>query len=281
MLDNDRLLEASCDHVSGPDCRGCDMADEIQRDPRDTPDPDIHYGTIASGNTLVTDTVARDRIVADLGEDCICFEMEASGLMDHFPCLVTRGISDYADSHKNDRWQRYASATSAAYAKELLAYVPATEVQETARALKVLQLVQQQIDSVLQTTVVTKATTDSIRSSLHIDTIKRWLYPPDPSSSANRARMLRHEGTGVWLLENDVFQSWHSGPRQHLWLHGLAGCGKSVLSTTVLDHLAQEIGSIALSFFFDFNDVAKQTLDGMLRSLAFQLYHGGVDSASY
>ena len=139
-IDNDRLFKASCKHVPGPDCRGCDTADEVQRDPREPTDPEIHYGTIASGNTLVKDAAARDRIVADVGEDCICFEMEAAGLMNHFPCLVIRGICDYADSHKNDRWQRYASATAAAYAKELLTYVPAAEVQETKRALEVLQL---------------------------------------------------------------------------------------------------------------------------------------------
>lgn len=139
-FDNDRLFKATCDHVPGPDCRGCDTANEVQRDSRDSTDPEIHYGTIASGNTLVADTAARDRIVADIGEDCICFEMGAAGLMNHFPCLVIRGICDYADSHKNDRWQPYASATAAAYAKELLAYVPAVEVIGTKTALEVLQL---------------------------------------------------------------------------------------------------------------------------------------------
>lgn len=53
-------------------------------------------------NILVKDAAARDRIVADLGEDCICFEMEAASLMNHFLCLVIRGICDYADSYKND-----------------------------------------------------------------------------------------------------------------------------------------------------------------------------------
>jgi nucleoside phosphorylase len=137
--DNDRLFKGTYDHVPGPDCRGCDTANEVQRDPRDTANPEIHYGIIASGNTLVKDAITRDRIVADLGENCICVEMEAAGLMNHFPCLVIRGICDYADSHKNDRWQRYASATAAAYAKELLGYLPGAEVQETKRALEVLQ----------------------------------------------------------------------------------------------------------------------------------------------
>ncbi|KFA55211.1 hypothetical protein S40293_09949 [Stachybotrys chartarum IBT 40293] len=280
-LNNDRLFKASCDHVPGPDCRGCDTAAEVERDPRDTTDPDIHYGIIASGNTLVKDAAARDRIFADVGEDCICFEMEAAGLMNHFPCLVIRGICDYADSHKNDRWQRYASATAAAYAKELLAYVPAAEVQKTKRALEVLQLVQQQIEGVQQTIVATKAVTDAIGSDLRTDKIERWLRPPDPSTNANRARMLRHEGTGAWLLGNPVFQSWHSGLPRHIWLHGLAGCGKTVLSATVLDHLAVGNDRLILRFFFDFKDTEKQTLDGMLRSLAFQLCHGGHGSVTH
>ncbi|KAH7201175.1 ankyrin repeat-containing domain protein [Fusarium oxysporum] len=279
-FENDRLFEASSSHVPGPDCRDCDAADEVQRDPRSTTDPDIHYGTIASGNTLVKDAAARDQIVADVGENCICFEMEAAGLMNHFPCLVIRGICDYADSHKNDRWQRYASATAAAYAKELLAYVPAAEVQETKKALEVLQLVQQQIGDVQQTTVATKAATDSIRSHLRTDEMKRWLCPPDPSTNANHAMKLRHEGTGAWLLENPVFQEWYSGSRRHLWLNGLAGCGKTVLSATVLDHLVKGDDRLVLRFFFDFGLTTKQTLDGMMRSLAFQLYLGGAGSAS-
>ncbi|KAL2818214.1 hypothetical protein BDW59DRAFT_152168 [Aspergillus cavernicola] len=55
--------------------------------------------------------------------------MEAAGLMDDFPCLVIRGISDYADSHKNNHWQGYAAATAAAYAKELLSVIPPEEVE--------------------------------------------------------------------------------------------------------------------------------------------------------
>ncbi|KAG5827097.1 hypothetical protein H9Q74_002807 [Fusarium xylarioides] len=278
-FENDRLFTASSSHVPGPDCRGCDAAEEVQRDPRSTTDPNVHYGTIASGNTLVKDAAARDRIAADVGEDCICFEMEAAGLMNHFPCLVIRGICDYADSHKNDRWQRYASATAAAYAKELLAYVPAAEVQETKRALEVLQLVPLQIDDVQQTTVATKAAIDSIRPDLRTDKIKRWLCPPDPFTNASHARKLRHEGTGAWLLKNPVFQEWHSGSRRHLWLHGLAGCGKTVLSATVMDHLAKGNDRLILSFFFDFSDTTKQAVDGMLRSLAFQLYQGGAGCA--
>ena len=53
----------------------------------------------------------------------MCFEMEAAGLMNDFPCLVVRGICDYTDSHKNKKWQPYAAATAAACAKEILSII--------------------------------------------------------------------------------------------------------------------------------------------------------------
>jgi hypothetical protein len=46
--------------------------------------------------------------------------MEGAGIMNSFPCLIIRGICDYADSHKNKQWQNYAAAVAAAYAKLLL-----------------------------------------------------------------------------------------------------------------------------------------------------------------
>lgn len=73
--------------------------------------------------------VTRQRLRQDL--DLLCFEMEAAGLMDNFPCLVIRGICDYADTHKNKRWQPYAAAVAAAYAKELLSIIPSSQVGRT------------------------------------------------------------------------------------------------------------------------------------------------------
>ncbi|KAM3560250.1 hypothetical protein ARSEF4850_003730 [Beauveria asiatica] len=137
-VENDRLFSPAYDHIGGHNCDNCDLSEQIQRDTRITTDPKIHYGIIASGNTLTKDTSTRDKIAESAGRDCICVEMEAAGLMDPFPCLVIRGICDYADSHKNDRWQRYASATAAAYAKELLEYVPIKLLENTTRAVDTL-----------------------------------------------------------------------------------------------------------------------------------------------
>jgi hypothetical protein len=57
--------------------------------------------------------------------------MEAAGLMISFPCLVIRGICDYADSHKNKTWQPYAAGTAAAYAKEMLSVILPAEIDKT------------------------------------------------------------------------------------------------------------------------------------------------------
>ena len=53
-------------------------------------DPVIHYGLIASANQLMKDALTRDTHAAE--KDVLCFEMEAAGLMNQFPCLVIRGM---------------------------------------------------------------------------------------------------------------------------------------------------------------------------------------------
>jgi hypothetical protein len=87
--------------------------------------PSVHFGNIASSNQLQISAVERNRVQQE--HDVICFEMEAAGVMDEYPCVVVRGICDYADSHKNKGWQNYAAATAAAYAKGLLSRIPAAD----------------------------------------------------------------------------------------------------------------------------------------------------------
>lgn len=111
---------------SQPCAAVCDtvLTRQIQRHPRgpEAIDPAVHYGLIASADKLMKDATVRDELAKN--EGVLCFEMEAAGLMNTFPCLVIRGICDYSDSHKNDVWQGYAAAVAAAYAKELLNELP-------------------------------------------------------------------------------------------------------------------------------------------------------------
>jgi nucleoside phosphorylase len=120
----DVLFQASYDHIEDDDdCEDCcDFSSEnlVARKPeiRKTLTPKIHYGNIGSGNKVIKNATERDLI--GKRDKVICFEMEAAGLQDHFPCMVIRGVCDYSDSHKNKEWQEYAAAVAAAYAKKLL-----------------------------------------------------------------------------------------------------------------------------------------------------------------
>ncbi|KAH9241071.1 hypothetical protein K456DRAFT_1744816 [Colletotrichum gloeosporioides 23] len=142
----DVLFKADCAHVdiedvssSGEDefdaCRHCDNKKAKERRLRDTR---IHYGLIASGNQVVKDGIFRDKLNRDLGGHVLCVEMEAAGLMTNFPCIVVRGICDYADSHKNRQWQEHAAAVAAACAKELLAQIEPGSVQAERSARDIL-----------------------------------------------------------------------------------------------------------------------------------------------
>ncbi len=133
--ENDVLFDAGYRHEGNSSaCDKCLQDRVVQRPPRETTQPRIHYGTIASGNQVVKDSVTREFWRKEAG--VLCFEMEAAGLMDPFPCLVIRGICDYADSHKNQRWQKYAAVTAAAYAKDLLLEIAPIAVQEAETPLR-------------------------------------------------------------------------------------------------------------------------------------------------
>lgn len=63
--------------------------------------------------------------------------MEATRLVNHFPCLVVRGICGYADSHKSKEWQGYAAMGAAAYAKDLLNRIAPNQVEQETKVTAV------------------------------------------------------------------------------------------------------------------------------------------------
>lgn len=104
--------------------------------------------------------------------------------------------------------------------------------------------------------------------------IEHWLSPPDPSTNYNRALQQRQEGTGIWFLQSDAFARWKTLRNSFLWLHGIPGCGKTVLSSTIIVHLKRTLLHQPLVYFyFDFHNTGKQALDNMIRSLISQLYY--------
>ncbi|KAK8045712.1 hypothetical protein PG996_013776 [Apiospora saccharicola] len=133
-LDKDLLFQADYKHneESMEGCASCDTSKLVDRPARNETDTSgfiFHRGRVATGNAVVRSGVDRD----DISERCggvLCIEMEAAGVDASRPCLVVRGISDYADSHKDDAWQSYAAGNAAVFSRELLRQIPAGKVLE-------------------------------------------------------------------------------------------------------------------------------------------------------
>ncbi|EXL91752.1 hypothetical protein FOIG_15075 [Fusarium odoratissimum NRRL 54006] len=122
-----------CERCRGVSCdeAGCDekflvarcrlqekMLLEEQGDICEAQKPLIFLGRFGSGDTVLKSSKDRDGLAERLG--IAAFEMESAGLWEDLPCVVVKGVCDYADSHKNKEWQNFAAATSASVVKALL-----------------------------------------------------------------------------------------------------------------------------------------------------------------
>lgn len=135
---NDHLYPPSYLHLDRKrSCRQCgcsaDMKidrgiDESESDGEYPTEIVAHHGIIAAGEMVMQDAQLRDKLAEQ--EGVLCFEMEAAGALNDFPCLVIRGISDYSDSHKNDDWHGYAAAAAAAYARDLFFHMSVDMVMQ-------------------------------------------------------------------------------------------------------------------------------------------------------
>ncbi|KAJ5819489.1 hypothetical protein N7474_005080 [Penicillium riverlandense] len=259
----DRLFHATYDHESlTASCDGCDHSKLVPRNQRMSDEIRIHYGAVASGNQVMKDGTTRDNIAEQLG--VICFEMEAAGLMDILPCLPIRGICDYSDSHKNKEWQRYAAATAAAYARELVEELPVTESH---------------------TSIVYTA---DFHQSLSHERRQRLLnsFKFEQMDSRKTTIKQQEKKTCRWFLSHPDYEAWldpaklthHNG---FLWISGKPGAGKSTIMKFVYSSMkskARHKHAITASFFFNARGVfLEKSISGMYRSLLLQLLEGFPD----
>ncbi|KAK3942551.1 hypothetical protein QBC46DRAFT_426439 [Diplogelasinospora grovesii] len=263
--DTDRLYQSGVIHVrnDGASCAafcGDDASKLIARPERTEHDdnPAIHYGLIASGNQLMKDAVIRDKLVEERG--MLCFEMEAAGLMNHFPCLVIRGVCDYSDSHKNKQWQGYAAMVAAAYAKDLLVRIaPNRVVDENLRIIDLLSSVQENVSTI-------RAKLDRKEDTEILD----WLTHIDYGLQQSDYRDKREQGTGQWLLESREFQEWVATSKQTLFCPGIPGAGKTILTSLVVDHLTSSPhpSETGIAYIYcNFNRQHEQSYSSLLASV--------------
>ncbi|KAI9373902.1 nucleoside phosphorylase domain-containing protein [Aspergillus egyptiacus] len=80
----------------------------------------FYIGPVASADMVMKSGQHQDEIVKR--EKVIGFEMEGAGVWDNVPCIIIKGVWNYADSHKNKIWQAYTAATRASAPKAFLEY---------------------------------------------------------------------------------------------------------------------------------------------------------------
>jgi nucleoside phosphorylase len=223
--------------------------------------PFVHYGLIASGNQVMKDGMTRERLRKELG--VLCFEMEAAGLMDDFPCLVIRGICDYADSHKHKEWQSYAAAMAAAYAKELLLVIPPGAVAKEAEISTLVTGMNSKVDELL----IAVRSQKSMQLMDRLSSVNFWDKQHDVYSRAQ-------PGTSTWFLGDPTFKSWLAAQDGVLWCRGLPGTGKTVLASIVINHLVTtfENENVGLAWIYlDYSEHDSQTVEISFASLLRQL----------
>lgn len=246
--EHDQLFNASYDHESGPTkCDKCDPL-KVPKDwqARETSDPQIHYGTIASANQVMRHGPTRDRVAEELG--AICFEMEAAGLMNDFPCLVIRGICDYADTHKNKSWQGYAAATAAAFAKELLSFIPRQDVVKMVLACKSISksspnsvfLAWLQVEDKLVQQLGVLTLTQS-----YIDKNEHWIVPRGSSTHfTGRASVIEEIQDRLCNPAREL-----ESKQRRFVIVGMGGIGKSEICLKVAEDIRERF--VPTFFVFD------------------------------
>ncbi|KAF5001201.1 hypothetical protein FGRMN_1225 [Fusarium graminum] len=230
----------------------------------------IHYGLIASGNSLVRDAALREKINERFGGHVLCIEMEAAGLKENFPCLVIRGISDHADPDKADLWQEYAATVASAHGKEILLTLPVQEIQRMDSIKPFLNSLKTNFDSFKETTQEMYCR----QLSDHDQQILKWLSPLEPGKTQSDYLARTLPGTGKWLLNDSRFIEWKTNAGETLFCPGIPGAGKTFLTSLVIEHLENVMvdKNVGIAYVYcAFQPGHKQTVQAFLASILEQL----------
>ncbi|KAK2753351.1 hypothetical protein FQN55_003480 [Onygenales sp. PD_40] len=245
-----------CDKATRMSCEqlGCNE-EETMRRYRLYPQskPDIHFGIIASGDTVMKSGEDRDDIA--LLDGVIAFEMEGAGVWESFPStLVIKGVCDYADSHKSKKWQRYAAATAAAVTKcflEVWTSGSTSGPHETGHSKQ-----------------------DPGRRIRELEILKKLGKAPYRDQKDRNPE--RVPETCEWFATHDLFREWkESETSSMLWVSADPGCGKSVLAKHLVDSVIPTTDTRTTCYFFFKDDFEEQksvviALSCILRQLFLQ-----------
>ncbi|KAL4964643.1 uncharacterized protein BDV14DRAFT_73975 [Aspergillus stella-maris] len=249
--EEDILFEPNHDHATikakKSECSPCD-SDRIQsRQPWEVQEPMVHYGLIDSSQHLMRQGVTQDKFAHEHG--ILCFDTDATGLRNAPQHLVIRGICDYADSHRTELWHACAAAAAAAYAKEILSFIP-TVPRKIPLAAKSYGDAAPVLDALLLT------------------------RPEVDRKSLIALKGRRVDGTCEWVVQHPHYQEWLADANHPLlWISGGPGKGKTMLAiyiTEVLKPVVDATGNVLLYYFCSNRDKNRNTALTIIRGILHQ-----------
>ncbi|XWX02355.1 hypothetical protein V2A60_010392 [Cordyceps javanica] len=275
---NDRLYRTEYSHNGGDDCEDCESGGLVQRPSRSGDRiTTVHYGIIASANSVMKNPQERDKYAKDPALNVLCFEMEAGGLMNNFPCLVIRGICDYSDSHKNDSWHHYAALVAAAYARELLHVLKPANVDIAPSWGGKLEELLASIRGDIEHLSADVSGLVGFHQNQADEAILDWITTTDHGAYQSDAIKLRQPGTGQWLLGSENFRRWLESSNQTLYCTGPPGVGKTILTSIVIEFLKNRFrgdANIGVAYIYcKYDQQEKQMLNHLLENVLKQLCH--------
>ncbi|KIJ43618.1 hypothetical protein M422DRAFT_253204 [Sphaerobolus stellatus SS14] len=132
-----------------------------------------------------------------------------------------------------------------------------------------------QLELTVEHSRTVQATAAAVQADLYTEKILKWLNVVEVNSNFDKARYKCHPGTGQWFLQSRAFEQFKGGVGECLWLHGIPGAGKTILSGSIIaalrNHVESKPNTGLAYFFFSYTDKAKRNTFNMLSSIAAQL----------
>ncbi|KAL6887047.1 hypothetical protein GGI43DRAFT_426073 [Trichoderma evansii] len=186
------------------------------------------------------------------GEHC---DWIAKRYGDKLPCIIIKSIFNYADSHKNNRWQNFAAATAASVAKSLVERYTKTDKSAMIQ-------IKQQLEQMMEN----KASNECLKD----------LHQTDPRDDKTRIQRIKGnllKDSYRWVLNHDDFKQWYDNPQYRLlWIKGDPGKGKTMLLCGIIDEIEKSTTAHCLSYFFcQATEARLSSATAVLRGLIYMI----------
>lgn len=223
----------------------------------------IFIGHFGSGDKMLKSGTYRDEIAQRHG--LLAFEMEGAGIWDELPCIIIKGISNYADGHWNvdSNWQQFAAGTAAATARALIERYPKTDKHRPPLAVSEIRKER------------TKEEDECLRD----------MHVTDPSLDKKRIEYTNGgllKDSYIWILSNAEFLRWqnsHNGGI--LWIKGDPGKGKTMLLCGLIDELQADGATRPYYFFCQASNSRLNSATKVLCSLVYSIACEDEQALSY